>query len=545
MTGDRASPKPERVQNEGNKVSNLPLLAAVLFGLIVTFHLGNALMGKSLFRAVHLGTALEYAHHPINLLRPEIVGFNATETPTVQELPLWQAAAGLVFKATGSTWYGWANLVSLFFFATGLWPFFHLARQYVGERAAWWSMVFFLAQPLIVFASGLGSDDAFSMVITLWFLFFADKLVRSGQVRWWLPMALFACLAAISKAPFFMAAGICGVFMLAVNNVRSWRPWMLLAGAGALAVVVFAIWTDYCDSISAQAEYPYVELRVADSPFIHHWYFGDLHIRLNPGGWLKGGWRFLHATLGSPPFVVLLLAALIRPGSRLPKLWLLATFLTTLVFTNLVLVHWHYYLMCCPSVALLCGSTLARWEDLWAQQMPQAWLRLTLTGLALVLSAADGLITMKVSIYYDGYPQEMSRLISQYTKPEDKLILLGGDWGGEELFRSGRKGFYVFDVENSQGAAKTKGLYELLNSEADMRHLRSLGYNKLVLMSESPVRFAAVAVNPGSTRKRHYYPATISKTVDAWPVVFRSEDMLIKEIPDEQAPGEKGANPAK
>lgn len=54
-------------------------------------------------------------------------------------------------------------------------------------------------------------------------------------------------------------------------------------------------------------------------------------------------------------------------------------------------------------------------------------------------------------------------------------------------------------------------------------------------MSESPAKFAAVAVNPGSSRQRFFYPATISQAVDAWPVLYRSEDILIKEIPAEQA----------
>jgi hypothetical protein len=532
------------VQNQKNGPPSLIPLAAFFWGLIVAFHLGCALLGKPLFLAIYLGTALEYAHGPINLLQPVIVGFNATGTPTARELPLWQAAVALVFKATGSTWYGWANLVSLLLFATGLWPFFQLARQYVGERAAWWSLVFFLAEPLIIFMAGMASTDAFSLVLTLWFLFFADKMIRSGQVRWWLPLVLLACLGAVSKLPFFMAAGFCSVFLLVVNNVRSWRPWILLASAGAMAAGALLIWTQYCDSLSARAEYPFFELRISRSPFIHHWYFGDLHTRLDPRGWIKGGWRFLHATLGSMPFVVLLLAALFRPGNRLPKLWLLATFLTTLVFTHLVLVHWHYYLMCCPAVALLCGITLTWWEGLWAQLPPRPWLRLALVGLALILSAIDGMITMKVSIYFDSYPQQMSSLIRQYTKPDDKLIVCGTTiWGGEELMRAGRKGFYV-ELENSQRTDTVKGLDDLLNREADLRRLRSLGYNKLVLMSESPVRFAVEAVNPGSQRKRIFYPATISPAVDAWPVVYRSEDILIKEIPDKPS-GPKEAGPSK
>src|SRR5215471_11239082 len=90
--------------------AGLAPLAFVLFGLIVVFHLTNALLGRSFFRAQHLGVALNYAHGSIDLLRPVIVGFNATNTPTAQEFPLWQAIAALVFKVTRSTWYGWANL---------------------------------------------------------------------------------------------------------------------------------------------------------------------------------------------------------------------------------------------------------------------------------------------------------------------------------------------------------------------------------------------------------------------------------------------------
>jgi hypothetical protein len=180
------------VQHEKNKALNLAPLFAVLFGLIVVFHLGNALTGNSLFRAQHLGAALEYGRGRINLLRPVIIGFNATGTPTPQELPVWQAAAGLVFKITGSTWYGWANLVSLLLFVTGLWPFFQLARRYVGERPACWTLVFFLAQPLVVVYAGKASTDGFCLMVTIWFLFFCGTddsqrpsalVAASGVVR--------------------------------------------------------------------------------------------------------------------------------------------------------------------------------------------------------------------------------------------------------------------------------------------------------------------------------------------------------------------------
>jgi hypothetical protein len=506
-------------------------LALTLLALIFAFHLGNAMAGRSLFRAIHLGTALHYAETPINLLEPVIVGFNANHTPTAQELPLWQATVGLLFKLTGSTWYGWANLVSFAFFLTGLWPLFQLARQYVGERAAWWSLCFFLAQPLIVIMAGQASTDGFCLVLTLWFLFFANKMIHTGQARWWWPTALFAILAAVSKLPFFMAAGFCSVFLLVLHRRWSWQPWALLAAAGTVAAISLFAWTRHADALAAQAEYPYYELRLFQNPQLAYWYFGDLQLRLRPGPWVKGAWRFIHGTMGCLPVAGLLILALLRPGNRMPKLWLLATLLTTLVFTHVVLVHWHYYLMCCPAVALLCGVTIARWETFGASELHQRWLRHALAGMVLVFAAVDGVIATKIAIYYDLYPKRMGEIIRQHTHPHDKVIVSGGDWGGEELFRAGRQGFYIYDVESGRAGPNVKGLFDLLASEPDVQRLKALGYTKLVLLSESPVRFAAVAVNPGSQRKRTHYPDTISPAVDSWPVVYQSEDILIRDIP--------------
>lgn len=513
----------------------LVLLVALLFGLIVAFHIAAACAGTPFLRAIHLGTALEYARGHINLLRPIIVGYDATDTPMAQELPIWQAAAAVAFKVTGSTWYGWANVVSLLLFSTGLWPFFQLARQYVGERAAWWSLAFFLAQPIIVMNAGDAATDGFCLVVTIWFLFLADKMIRSGRAAWWIPTAFFAALSAVSKLPFFMAAGLCSIFLLYINGARTWRPWLLLASAGLLAAAVFGIWTRYVNSLSAQAVYPMLELRLAYSPFMRFWFFGNLHYRLAPGPWIKGGWRFLHGTLGSLPLVALLAAGLLHSGNRLAKWWLLAAFLTTLVFTPLVLAHWHYYLMCSPAVALLCGATIGRWETFWAQEMPAAWLRFLLAAVVLIFSATEGIIAMKPAPDLDHYSQQMGIIIREHTRPGDKLILYDcgfHTWGDEKLFRSGRKGLCVQYLDPVPSDPNVKCLRELLDNETDLNHLKSLGYNKLVLVSESPVEFAAQAIDPGNYNQRRYcYPSTISPKVDSWPVVYRSEDIMIKEIP--------------
>ena len=512
---------------------DLKLLATGLFAAITIFHLASAGMGYSFYRAQHLGTAVEFAHGSINLLKPVIVGFNANGSPTPLELPVWQAAAGMVFKAVSSNWYGWANLVSLLFFATTLWPLFQIARQHIDERAAWWTLVFYLTQPLIIIYAGKAASDGFCLATAIWFLFFADRMIRETRWYWWPLSASFACLCAISKLPFFIVAGMVSFFILARSPVRKWRPWFLLISAGGVAAAVFALWTHYCDTQAAVAEFPYTELRLSKNPFMLWFYFGDLSMRASLGTWIMGGWRFVHATLGSLLLAPLFLAALFYSGNHLAKSWLLASSLMTLVFFHLVAIHWHYYLIFSPGVALLCGAMFARAEVLCVQKCSSPKFLVPLVGLVLIGSAISGLMMMNIALYYDYFPHEISSLLKRYTRPEDRLIIYKCDteWPGELLSLADRKGLYVPLIKREALGPTDSGLQEILDNKNDLQRLRALGYTKLVLVSESPVLFAVQASKPGSRQLRRFYPASISPTVDAWPVVYRSDDLLIKDIP--------------
>ena len=236
----------------------LAMMGIVFFGAIIGYHMLSALAGYPAYRDSHLGTALQYANGSINLLRPIIVGFNANGTPTLLELPIWQAAAGLMFKIVHSTWFGWANLTSLVLFATCVWPLFQIAATYLDRRGAWWTLIFFLAQPLIIINSGQAGTDGLCLVFMIWFLYFADRLVRTGDLKWILPTALFSCLAAVSKLPFLMAAG------LAVTCLLVWEPearhsikrWGLLGTVGLVTLVAFAAWTRYTNYQASLAEFP-------------------------------------------------------------------------------------------------------------------------------------------------------------------------------------------------------------------------------------------------------------------------------------------------
>src|SRR5208282_3109587 len=124
-----------------------------------------------------------------------------------QELPLWQMAAGLAFKWFGP-WWGWANVVALVLFLPCLFPLFQIARLFLDERCAWWTLVFFLAEPLVFLYAGTASTDGFSLAITIWFLYFGMRLLRSPDWKWLLVASATGSLAAVSKLPFFMAAGL-------------------------------------------------------------------------------------------------------------------------------------------------------------------------------------------------------------------------------------------------------------------------------------------------------------------------------------------------
>ncbi len=210
--------------------SNLHLLVLALLLAVAScgFHLKNARAGTPAYRDQHLGTALEYYKTHIDLLRPVIVGFNANGTPTPLELPVWQALVGLAFKILGP-WHGWATVVSLLLFFTCLFPLFSLAKMFMGERCAWWTLVFFLAQPLIFMYAGIASPDGFSIVAAIWFLYFGLNLVRSPKLIWWVPRVRGGRVGGGFQTAVFHGGGA-DLFLFARDTAPDLNPRVGVAG---------------------------------------------------------------------------------------------------------------------------------------------------------------------------------------------------------------------------------------------------------------------------------------------------------------------------
>jgi hypothetical protein len=358
-----------------------------------------------------------------------------------------------------------------------------------------------------------------SLATCLWFLYFSLKLIREPGLKWLVPAAILGALAATFKLPFFMATGLAATFLLWQQHGMNRRRLVWLGLAGGFASVVFFLWTHYTDAAQANAEFPFVDLRVTKGPTMVFWYFGDLKYRLSPTIWFKGGFRIFTALLGSFALVGLVVLGIRnKPGNPAAKGLLLGAVVTTLIFFHLVLHHWHYYLMFAPAVAMLAA---AGWVAVEAKFSPgqgrSTWL-VVFGALVIGVSLGQGLLGMR-GLTFDTFTPRMSALIRQHTDPADKLVIIGGGWGGEELMRSDRRGLTAWDGH-------------IFDRPADLARLKALGFDKVVFLNESPFQNAIQIVNPGQTdipRKR--YVDALTPQVEGWPTVFQAEDILIKAIP--------------
>ena len=119
----------------------------------------------------------------------------------------------------------------------------------------------------------------------------------------------------------------------------------------------------------------------------------------------------------------------------------------------------------------------------------------------------------------DKYPALIIEAIRAHTTPADQLAVINGAWGGDELFRSDRRGLSIWNAKVFEDAAS-------------YRRLKQLGFTKLVIISQSPYQNAIQIVNPGQTGiPRIMAKSFVTPLVEKWPTTCQTEELIIKEIP--------------
>lgn len=526
------TPEPLAGTSDGQKLSPIrggggllrmhPVTWAILASLlaILAFHQICAAWGYPFYRAQHVGTALIYARGSIDLARPVIAGFTANQAPTPQELPLWQAAVAVLFRVLGES-LGWALLVSWLVLVASIPPIYGLARAYGGADLARWAVLFFLLQPLVFFHGAMAATDGMCMALTVWFIYFADRHIRTASIPVWLGAVAFGALSAVTKAPFFFAAGVASVWLLVQQRARPAR-WLSLAVAGGLAGLALMGWNHHCETCYAQAEFPLMELRMRVNPVIVHWYFGTLADRFNILNWGQAGWRILNACFGSWALAGLALVGLLQPPARVSRAWLLGAFAAIVVFFHIIVVaaHRHYYLMISPAIAIMCACGLEYFR-LRQPSFPAGARRVlgASAGLVLVLALIQGFFGMEEQLRFDRYPRSVASRIQQQTRAEDRILTHGLGWGAP-----------IWSPTDPQ--MLSWGDLNALAETKIVARLKELGYNKLVVVNESPLGHALQQINPGESDRKRKLPTTqLPDKVGAWKTAYEDEDLLIKLLP--------------
>jgi hypothetical protein len=507
--------KPKVETRWGPKITFPP--AVFLLIALWIYALAWAWSGHPIYRDQHIGAALEYASNGIDLLRPIIVGFNASGTATPQELPLWQAAASLGLSLFGG-WWGGATIASLVLFTILLPCFYQTAKWETDAAFAWLTVAFLLAQPIVFHLAGGAQTDGLSLALLIGFIWSAELLRRKPRLSSWLLCAAMASLLAVTKLPFLLAGGIAAALYLLWQKEGA-RSWLLLAGAGIFSAVLFYFWNDWGGREIARAEFPFRKITVKDNPW---WFFGDLAFRLDPANYIKAGWRSLSCLWGSFVLVGLTIYGLILRPRSLGAALLVGALVTTLIFTRIILVHRHYYLLFSPAVALLNTYAVAHILHLWSPRRTLVSIFGMVLGAALLgLSLLQGLVQIEaLNMTPDPYMKKTAAVLAAQTSPQDKLLVLNGGWGGDLLIHAERRGLSI----NSTAVAE---------DPHTRARLKQLGYNKLVIASESPLLHAVQMTNPGEGHlQRIVWPAFATPEVLTWQIDHRSDDLLIVSLPD-------------
>jgi hypothetical protein len=494
-------------------------LAYIWMAAIVVFHIGLAAAGRPFYRDQHIGAAINYARGSIDLLRPQIPGFNLNGVPTPMELPLWQASAALLMKGFG-IWFGWGNLASMLWFFPCLYPLYQLAEKYGEPGSGWWTLLLFLAQPLIFVFAGEAGVDGQAMAAAIWFLYFASRLWEEPNMKWFAATITAGGVAAVTKMPFFMSAGLACALFVSANRRRQIKPWIWLSAAAVVIAACFAVWENYVNRLYPLAELPCQDLR-SSSPGMVFWYYGDLHYRLSPIVYIKGAYRAMNDLFGSFAFSALFFWGLFQARwNRLAVLWIIGGVGTTLVFFHIVLNHHNYYLMFSPAVAIVSAQAAMRLENILLRAGEAwQWPARAVVALTLALSLIQGLDGSHAIIMLDKYPYAIAEVIRQRTNPSEKLLVTGNGFGGQYFLLADRKGLSIWTTQ-------------LLEDKDIYARLKKLGYTKLVMVSESPLIAAIERSNsPGLKTNRHLYQADTTPIVDTLPTVLQNEDILIKDLP--------------
>lgn len=378
----------------------------------------------------------------VDVLHPEVCWMGGhkklvLEFPGVYAIIAW---AYNLFGATHTT----ARAILLLFFAGGVIYFYKVVAFLTSRSLAQLAVFVYLLIPLGLFYSRAIQIDFSAMFFVLGMVFHYTVGFTQQRIKHVLAGSMFAILAFLTKVPYAMPA----VFPLAHLVLRSRDLKFVLKTAPLLLmpIVAFGLWWQHGINVNGSApDWNFIPTyRKFTESF--HWYFGNMHQRMQPENWLKIATRLHLEVIGWPSLFFLVLAAFYKKSNlSFFLLWFFGTLVYVAIFFNLNVMHNYYQIPFLVPIAVFVAAGLLKFYNLISAKNSTVGK----ISLAAVLIAIGGQnFSFAESNYYQTQPylESIGKLVQHNTGTED-LVIISYSWMDPRnpmlLYRSRRNGWSI------------------------------------------------------------------------------------------------------
>lgn len=373
------------------------------------------------------------------------------------EFPFYQYIVFAITKLSGYPLDPAGRLVSLLFFLSALYPFYHLIKDFFTDRfAVFIALLLLCISPQYLFWSRSFMIESTALALSLWYLYFfkkeSDREERgTGSVLLLSLILVAGAVAAITKVTTFFIYYLIGALFLSVRIIRLGRSeklssvlrknLVLLVVGLVVPLATIVIWSHYTDQIKALNP---IGAKLTTAA-LKKWTFGTLEQKLTYGFWKKTVIRSLTDLTGNVWLFLVTFAFLPFCRKRTVGTVLLLIFLFFVpiaVFFNLYFVH-NYYVYANGILLLLALALVI--GDLSARSLP--WLVLSLV-LLLAICVSSGKYYLEAYYPMQGNEyrfQDMKYQVDKLTGADDILVFIGADWSPEMPYYFDRRALMLPD----------------------------------------------------------------------------------------------------
>ena len=422
------------------------VVAVFVLGLLPS--VGQALVESHAHRQTQTAyTALLYAEHGVNLLRPPLPILGPPGS-LPQELPLFQAVGALLIRAGIGADVA-MRLTGLISAVAAALATYFLARRLVSPAAATVVLAAFLINPIAWMYGRASLIEYPAVAASIGFLYFASRWMDEGRATHWAAAAVAGLVGIgvkITTGGFLVLPALLWRSPSGRWGFQRLSVWLLVVGIVALGLA----WSLYAQSVREEtpaSQFLSMRNQVA-------WFFGEPWQRFDPAAWRVPLVAILALTgFGALAWAPMGVAAA-RAGTQ--RWFLLALLglsaLMPLLLFNLYAIHDYYWIAVSPMVAIAVGLGTdwlrARWRRRWVRRLG--------IGLAGAWVATIAGMAPSWTVIYRTPPDEartmaMADFIREHSSADDWVVQTGWGWDPTFLYYARRQGIAVPGSDPTEG----------------------------------------------------------------------------------------------